>query len=291
MVTEQQPEVSAHANGFRLPESPRWRDGAVWFVDMFAGRVHRMTLDGEVTIVAEFDDHTSGLGFLSDGSVLTALKYKMVIMRIGPDGDTSVHADLGNLGAKHLNDMVVDTEGRAYVDTNSYLPGQPVAADIRDRIALVYPNGATTIVAENLLGPNGLAISRNNHLTVAEIRGKQISAFEIDQGTGTLGEKTLVVSTGPDRAPDGLCVDSEGAVWYASPRTGEVLRILPSGSTSDTVRVDPGKFALACCLGGDDRRTLFITTAVTTSERIGRYETDDGLIESVRVRVPGEGTP
>jgi sugar lactone lactonase YvrE len=148
-----------------------------------------------------------------------------------------------------------------------------------------------TVVAENLVGPNGLAISRSNRLVVAEIRGGLITEFDIDADTGVLSNRKIFVSTGQEKVPDGLCVDALGAVWYASPRTGEVLRILPGGVTADTIYFGPGKRPLACCLGGEDRKTLFVATAIANSEMMAEFQTENGFIESVRVLVEGDGLP
>jgi sugar lactone lactonase YvrE len=171
---------SVVADGFLFGESPRWRaeTGTLWFVDMHGHQVRTMDRDGLVEVKARFDDHTSGLGFLDDGSALVVLKYRHLVMRIYPDGGTEVYADLSSLGPRHLNDMVVDQSGRAYVDTNSYMPGEGTPLSITDRLTMINPDGTMIIAAEQLLGPNGLAISGDGRtLVVAEIRDRKLSSF------------------------------------------------------------------------------------------------------------------
>lgn len=58
-------------------------------------------------------------------------------------------------------------------------------------------------------------------------------------------------------APDGICLDADGAVWMASPVSREVLRVLEGGAV--THRVPTGEQATACALGGADGRTLYVT--------------------------------
>ena len=53
-----------------LPECPRWRDGALWFSDMWGEKVHRLAPDGTDEIVLELDDDPGGLGWLPDGDLL-----------------------------------------------------------------------------------------------------------------------------------------------------------------------------------------------------------------------------
>jgi sugar lactone lactonase YvrE len=279
-------------DGLQLPESPRWRDGKLWFVDMFNHQVLTLDESNRREVIASFDDQTSGLGFLLDGTPLVDLKYQCKVMRIEADGHTSVHADLTVYGPKHLNDMVLDRAGRAYVDTNSYLPGHETPPEVRDRITVVYPDGTSKIVAEDLMGPNGLAISEDGTtLIVAEIRGRYISVFDIDASDGSLGNKRRFADTGPDRRPDGLCLDAEGAVWYACPDTGEFVRIRPGGEVAQIVHSGVGNFALACCLGGPQRQTLYMMSADTSWKQVVEHKTTGGFIEAVEVAVPGAGIP
>jgi sugar lactone lactonase YvrE len=281
---------SVIADGFLFGESPRWRaeTGTLWFVDMHGHQVRTIDRDGLVKVKARFDDHTSGLGFLDDGSAIVVLKYRHLVMRIQPDGGTEVYADLSSLGPRHLNDMVVDRSGRAYVDTNSYMPGEGTPLSITDRLTMINPDGTMIIAAEHLLGPNGLAISGDGRtLIVAEIRDRKLSSFDIDPADGTLSNKQLFAVTGPDRRPDGICLDAEGAVWYACPDSHMVTRILPGGEVTHIVPVDDPKYTFACVLGGPDRKTLYIMTA----EMDENFEPLRGYIETVQVDVPGDGIP
>ena len=89
--------------------------------------------------------------------------------------------------------------------------------------------------------------------------------------------------------PDGICLDVEGAVWVSSPSTSEFLRVTEGGTVTDRIPV-PGKGAIACMLGGDDRRTLFLCTAQATAQDLAQGKSV-GWIETVRVEVPGAGRP
>jgi sugar lactone lactonase YvrE len=278
------------ADGFVFGESPRWRadTDTLWFVDMHGHHVLTMDANGQVQIKAEFDDQTSGLGFLDDGSAIVVLKYEHRVMRIYPDGRTEVYADLSSLDPRHLNDMVVDGSGRAYVDTNSYMPGAGTPLSITDRLTMIRPDGTMTVVADPVLGPNGLAISGDGRtMIVAEIRDRKLSSYDIDPDDGTLSNKELFAATGSDRRPDGICLDAEGAVWYACPDSHVVTRVLRGGEITHIVPVDEPKHTFACVLGGPDRKTLYIMTAEMDDD----FEPLRGYIETTQVDVPGDGIP
>lgn len=291
-MSHSQPRVLV--DGLVFPESPRWRGNELWFADIFAHRVGIVDLDGKSRMVARFDGRTSGLGFLPDGTPIVVLMDERKIMRLEKAGTPSVHADLRSIPAENLNDMVVDSAGRAYVDCIKVRPSDPTV-DAGDCLVLVEPNGEFRIAAEgNLDRPNGLAITGDGKtLITAELAKHRLTAFDIESN-GSLTHRKLFADV-PDDMPDGICLDSEGAVWLASPWTYRFVRVLPGGLVTDTIRLEEGHWATACALGGDDRRTLFMTTAkVPPDPRPGvkgnLYESLGSIMTCV-VDVAGAGQP
>jgi sugar lactone lactonase YvrE len=88
--------------------------------------------------------------------------------------------------------------------------------------------------------------------------------------------------------PDGICLDAEGAVWVADARSPRVVRVWSGGRVDRTLSTGE-RFAYACMLGGDDRRTLYVCTNTGSGPAMAKKA--DGRIESVRVDVPGAGWP
>lgn len=284
------------AEGFKVPEAPRWHDHRLWFVDIHSNSVMNTDLAGNVDVVATFDDHTSGLGFLPGGDCLVVLRKSRLVMQIGADGATRVYADLTPLGGDNLNDMIVDHQGRAYVDliydARAYEPtgSVPVEEIGADCIVLIDPDGSFKVAAQALGGPNGLAISGDGKtLLVGETRAHRLRQFTVDQTTGALSDPAVFAEL-RDVRPDGICLDSEGAVWTASPFTGYVHRILEGGECTDSISVG-GKMPTAVILAGSERRTLFMMIGDTTPEKVGLGQFGIGSIEFVEVGVAGDGLP
>lgn len=277
-------ETTVLLDGFLFGEGPRWREDRLWFSDMWGGHVMSVDLAGNVERIAQFD-HPSGLGFMPDGSLLVSVMHERRIYRIHTDG-TEIHADLTDIAREMTNDMVVDDEGRAYIDT-----------DLRN-VVLVEPDGRSRLVAEGMSGPNGLAITPDGEtLIVNETRGEAIRAFSIQQN-GSLGTPRLFADL-PGTFPDGLCLDEEGAAWIGSPPLdaehygdGQFLRVLEGGEITNRIPT-PGRWAIAPMLGGPDRKTLFLTTSSVENVKVLKEtgKAEDGRIETVRVDVPGAGLP
>ena len=99
----------------------------------------------------------------------------------------------------------------------------------------------------------------------------------------------MFADLGPDRHPDGLCVDVEGGVWVGCYDTGEFLRVIEGGTVTHRVAIDRG-WAVAPALGGADGRTLYLVIDETTFEGLVTGDST-GWIMQARVDVPGAGSP
>ncbi len=103
--------------------------------------------------------------------------------------------------------------------------------------------------------PNGMAASPDDStLIVAESYRNRLTAFDVDQH-GDLTNRRVWAEVGDDH-PDGICMDVEGAVWYADVANRHCVRVREGGDVLQTITVDRGCFS--CALGGDDGCTLFI---------------------------------
>jgi len=278
-------ETTVLLDGLVFGEGPRWHDGKLWFSDMHAHRVMTVDLDGKAETVFEVPGQPSGLGWLPDGRLLVVSMTDRRLLRLDPDGLAEV-ADLRELASYHCNDMVVDGLGRAYIGNFGFdlTAGQPPAPA---EIILVTPDGDARVVADDLAFPNGTVITPDGRtLIVAESFGRRLTAFQIEVD-GSLTQRRLWAELG-DAIPDGICLDAEGAIWVASPGSGEVLRVREGGEVADRIKVSTQAFA--CMLGGPQRRTLFVLTGETAQpEEAGAKAS--GRVEIVEVDVPGAGLP
>jgi sugar lactone lactonase YvrE len=272
--------------GLAFPEAPRWHDGELWFSDFFTRRVMRVSPEGRASTVVEVPGQPSGLGWLPDGRLLVVSMTDRRLLRLDPNGLTTV-ADLRDIAPSHCNDMVVDRQGRAYIGNFGFDLAAKAAVSPTGLI-LVTPDGQARIVAEDLLFPNGSIITPDGDtLIVAETFGRRLTAFDIATD-GSLSGRRIWAPLG-DAMPDGICLDAEGATWVASPQTAEVLRVLEGGEI--THRIPVNNQAIACMLGGPDRRTLFILTAKLLFNGDKSRTLKSGRIETLRVDVPGVGLP
>lgn len=223
----------------------------------------------------------SGLGWDPQGRLLIVSMQDRRLLRLDPDGLTEV-ADISNLATYHCNDMVVDKHGNAYIGNFGFniltnAPFKPA------EIIFVTPDGQARIVADNMAFPNGTIITPNGStLIVGETVGACLTAFNIEND-GSLTNRRIWARLKGGAAPDGICLDSEGGIWVASPATSEVLRVLEGGEISNRIKIQDKNTAYACMLGGPNRKTLFICTSNDLRT--------NGRIEIIKVDFPGAGLP
>lgn len=271
--------------GLAFAEAPRWHDGALWFSDFYTHKVSRIDAAGRMEAVADVPGQPSGLGWTPDGRLLVVSMNDRRLLRQDPEGMTVV-ADLAALAPSHCNDMVVDRQGRAYIGNFGFdmMIKEPVRSTV---LILVTPDGKARVVADDLLFPNGCVITPDGKtLIVAETFGKRLTAFDID-ADGSLYGRRLWADLG-DASPDGICLDAEGAVWVASPPTSAFLRVREGGAIIE--RIGASGQAIACALGGEDRRTLYMVIGRVSRAPRALAERS-GRIEALRVNVPGAGLP
>jgi sugar lactone lactonase YvrE len=272
-------------DGLAFPEGPRWHDDRLWFSDMHDHRVRTLDLRGRSDVIVEVPNAPSGLGWLPDGRLLVVSMEDRRVLRLERTG-LVLHADLSRLASYHCNDMVTDARGRSYVGNFGFdLHAQAPQKDAE--VVLVEADGRARVVAKDMRFPNGSVITPDGRtLIVGESAAARLTAFDV-QDDGSLANRRVWAQL--ERAvPDGICLDAEGCVWVASPLGQEMLRVERGGRVTDRVQVS--RRAIACMLGGPDRKTLFCATSDSFEPDACRAARR-GAIEVARVEVAGAGFP
>ncbi|QWF84540.1 6-deoxy-6-sulfogluconolactonase [Amycolatopsis sp. CA-230715] len=282
-------DITTVVTGFSYLECPRWRDGRIWFSDFYTHRVCSATEGGgDLRVEAEVPHQPSGLGWLPDGRLLIVSMRDRRLLRREPDGTLATHADLSGHAAGHLNDMVVDARGRAYVGNFGFdlMGGAPIEPT---NLLRADPDGTVTEVATDLGFPNGSAITGDDVLLVGETFANRVSAFDITVDGALANRRTWAAFSEPSNvAPDGCCLDAEGALWIADATGNRVVRAQRGGTILEEIH--PGTGVFACMLGGEDGCTLFLCTAPDFVEEARKAAREAALL-AVRVDVPRAGLP
>jgi sugar lactone lactonase YvrE len=255
------PKPSVLLEGLAFVESGRWHDGRFWFAHWAVGEIIAVDLDGKAEVMAA---GRAALGWsidwLPDGRLLVTGES---LLRHEPDGSFVQHADLSPLGLTNFNEIVVSASGNIYLTGADFdfLGGGAPKPGI---IGLVRPDGSVRQVADGIDFPNGMVITPDGStLVVAESVAGRLTAFDIEPDGSLVNRRSWAESV----APDGICIDAEGAIWCGaadvramtgrdSDPCGAAVRVREGGEILDRIEFDRPGFSYA--LGGPSRHTLFI---------------------------------
>ena len=274
--------------GLRFGECPRWHEGRLWISDFYDGAVLSVGEDGEVRREVEIDGEPAGIGWLPDGRLLVAERLSRRVLRVEPDGSLVEHANLNDVATFHVNDMLVDPAGGAYVgnfgfDLDAFLAEHGIPAALAEpgppsaNLARIDAGGTVSVAAPEMRFPNGMVLTDDGRtLVVAETIALRLSAFAVSADDGLLSDRRVWAAL-DGVAPDGIALDHSGAIWVANAIAPECLLVAEGGAVKE--RVETTQPCYACGLGGADGRTLFMVTApdstaaVRATSREGRLET------------------
>ena len=281
-------EVQILLTGLAIGESPRWHEDRLWFSNWGMQEVVAVDLDGKSDVMVRVPTTLPFcIDWLPDGRLLVVAGREALLLRREPDGELVTHADLRGSAGLGWNEIVVDGRGNIYLNggTFDFRAGEQVATGI---IALVTPDGSVRQVADGLAFPNGMAVTPDNRtLIIAESFANRLTAFDIDAAGGLANRR--VWAELPGGAPDGICLDAEGAVWYADVPNKQCVRVREGGEVLQTVKLDRGCFA--CMLGGKNKQTLFMMAAEWRGPENMTDQERTGQVLTVEAPAPGVGWP
>jgi sugar lactone lactonase YvrE len=252
--------------------SPAW--GGLRLVDLLAGDVLSLGSDGTVTR-RHVDTIAAALRPRAGGGAVIALERGFALEE--PDGALRRLPEVFSDTTVRMNDGGTAPDGSFYCGSMAY--DQRTGAGSLYRLA---PDGSVSLARSGVTISNGLDWSPDGSLAYYnDTPTGRIGVFDWAPDTGLTGLRTFADIPSADGYPDGLTVDSEGGVWVALYAGGAVRRYTPQGSLDEVITVAAERVT-ACTFGGDDLRTLFITTS-----REGLADGEDPLAGSVFSVTPG----
>ena len=258
------------SEGHSFTEGPASNaQGEVFFSDIPKSRIHKIGLDGKVTVFAENTGKANGLGFGPDGRLFACADGKQQITAYTPDGKESVIAE--GFGS---NDLCVTHEGNIYVTDP---PGK--------KVWLVTKNGEKKVVDEGgFTFPNGVRLSPDQSLLyVCDSKGRYIYSYCI-QADGTLAnkQKYFYLHTDDDAvaSDDGMTLDVDGRL-YVCTSTG--IQIFDQAGRVNAIIPKPqNKWLANIVFGGKDLDELYVTCADKVYKRKAKVK---GVISGIQAPI------
>jgi sugar lactone lactonase YvrE len=247
--------VAFHAEG--PVWSPSW--GGLRWVDMFAGDVLSMDLDGR-------DDRDGAIARRHVGAIAAALRPRrdggaVIAVERGflledADGELNPLPDLWTDAGLRMNEGACDPDGRFYCGSMAYDKGAG-----RGTVYRLDTDRTTSVVFGGSTISNGLAWSPDGSLAYyIDSDTRRIDVFDYTTDAGLTGRRTLVEITEGAGDPDGMTVDAQGHLWVALYAGSAVRRYRPDGVLDGVIELPVSKVT-ACTFAGADLDQLVITTS------------------------------
>ncbi|MGO8883782.1 MAG: SMP-30/gluconolactonase/LRE family protein [Streptosporangiaceae bacterium] len=249
-----------------LGEGPCWDDaaGALYWIDVPAGRVHRLNAD-DAHAAWEIGQPVGAVAPRAGGGLAVAARDGFLSLDV-TTGQTAVLAAVeAGMPQNRMNDGACDRAGRFYAGT--------IAQDETPGAGTLYRLGTDHTVTPVLTGltiSNGIGWSPDERLMYyIDSPTHGVDVFDYDPVTGAIDSRRRFADVGQgDTVPDGLTVDADGFVWVAVWGGGAVLRHDLSGRVCQRVEL-PAARVTSCAFGGADLRRLYITTAAGPADAGG----------------------
>lgn len=255
------PPRALGADRLELGEGARWIDGALYLVDLLAGRL--LTLeDGRSPRLRPVLSVPQSLGAVAPlagrpGWWMAATGTGIAV--VDPTGGCEWldRPEDTNPVPVRMNDGTVDTAGRFWAGSMAS-DDTPCAGSL----FRVDHDGSVRRVLDGISVANGPAFAAaGDVMYLADSSAGTIDRYAVDIASGNLtGREPFIRINEPGCSPDGMTVDTEGGLWVAIWGGSQVRRYRPDGSLDQTISL-PASQPTSVCLGGPHGSRLFVTTA------------------------------
>lgn len=270
-----------------LGECPNWdvANNRLLWADILGRKIHAVSLDDGARQSWSFDSEVGCFGLTDKGRFVVALRNEVVLF----DPESGAQEKLADLEAdiptNRSNDGKIGPDGAFWVGT---MDGNPEKKEVAG-LYRVTGDGKVEPKVGGLKISNGLAWSPDGKLMYhSDSRGPWVNRWDFDSQTGDIANCTRFLDLDDTVGrPDGAAVDIEGCYWSAGVSAGNLNRFAPDGTLLLSIPM-PAPNPTMPCFGGDDMKTLFVTshTENYTAEKRAAFP-EAGKVFRLRVDVPG----
>jgi gluconolactonase len=247
--------------GFKFTEGPAAdRHGNVYFSDIPSNRIHKVDLDGRLSVFREKSNRANGLMVNAKGEVV-ACEMMGRVVALSPDGKRlRVLAD-GYQGKRFNapNDLVIDRQGGVYFTDPSFGAPQPLPQG-KTAVYYIAPDGKVTRLIDDLGLPNGVILSPDEKtLYVIPTGPADMMAYSV-MSPGQLGKGRVFCTLrgrdgGKGTGGDGCTIDTQGNLYITSQIGIQVFD--PKGKFQGYIPIPEQPANVT--FGGKDMKTLYVT--------------------------------
>ena len=281
---------------YELGESPFWHphEHMLYWVDIPGKHIHRCNIFmGSVESWA-MPTEPGSIAPAQSGGLVIALRDGIYRAKQWGGALDKLASAQHDTATTRFNDGKADPAGRFWAGT-MYEPRVLASAGL-----FMLEGDALQAKVSNATVANGLAWSPDaNTLYWADTPTHTVRAWDFNAATSAMTNERIFKQwpgkpagwqfgmTGYGGRPDGAAVDVQGNYYVAMFEGARICKLSPSGVELASIPV-PAQCPTMPCFGGDDLKTLYVTTACTRRSNAElRAYPQSGCVFSMRVDVPG----
>jgi gluconolactonase len=247
LLTDPEKDWELVSQDHRFTEGPAVdKDGNVFFTDIPTNRIHKIGLDGKVSVFKEDTGGANGLMFGPDGRLYACQNGRKRIVAYAMDGQETVIAE-----DVTSNDLAITARGEIYFTDPPH-----------HRVWFVDARRDKRVVHEGIQFPNGVRLSPDQaFLIVDDSAGRWVWLFQVQPDGSLAGGDPFYRLETPDESSatgaDGMALDADG--WlYVTTKTGIQVFDPPGRVVAILNKPQPGSLS-NIVFGGPHRDTLYVT--------------------------------
>ncbi len=268
-----------------LGECPLWHpeEKKLYWVDIEEGHLFRYDPFTSDLEIFDLGIQTGSFAFRKQGGLLLATAQGFAFW----DEHSGTQANFAALYSADseimMNDGRVDSLGRFWAGSKG--PSDTAA------LFLLEPDLSFRKILPDITISNGIDWSQDNKYCYYVDSGKRaIFRFNFNLETGSLSSPEVFYSLDGENTsetPDGLVLDSAGNIWCAFWDGYRLVQFTPDGEVLSEIELPIGR-PTSMTFGGDDLRTLYITSARTglTKQEL-QNQPLAGSLFAFRTEIPG----
>lgn len=272
-----------------LGEGPAWdaSSKSLFWVDIEGKKVFAATADGVITNSWSTSAQPSAVILAHSGNNLVTAGQEILELS-AVSGEMKPYVQLaGEPSFNRCNDAKCDPVGNLWVGTMDNAEKGRTG-----RLWRIDPNGEGKVFLEGIGVANTLAWDRlRGRFYFADSMVGDIYVFDYNEEKADITcRKSFFHRDSAPGVPDGSAIDEEGFLWNARWDGGCVIRISPDGELDRVIEV-PARCPTSCAFGGEDMKTLYVTSAASDSSSHEGSDDLGGAVFSIDVDVAGSRIP
>jgi sugar lactone lactonase YvrE len=264
-------------------------EASVYWTDINRRLLHRYTLSNAGVETWQFDEPVTAVALTHDPEqLLIVLGGQIILWNTRSCQRISPLFQLSSWPAMRCNDARVGPDGALWFGTmQNNVCGDggstPITENLGELLSL-DASGRTKVWHTGIGIANTVAWSpAGDRLFFGDTLRNLIYVCEFDRLSGLTTPPVTFTKDFPRGLPDGSAMDAQGYLWNCRYGGSSIVRFGPDGSVAEIVEA-PVKNPTTCAFGGDDLKTLYVTSA------IGTDSSDNGLngaLFSMQVEITG----